>query len=309
MERGTRNSELGHGARSMTAPAGQIFDLGYQPYSGPREGRGRARWALYSTSLKAAFGIGRGGRAKIVPFLLLGAALIPAAIQLGIVAVIGDQFTPVRYDNYLEITSLLQTLFCAVVAPELLCPDRRNRTLSLYFAHAISRLDYAVMKGLALVTALLAIALGPQMLLFVGQMLAAASGLGYLRDNLDLLPRIILAAGLVSVFLGSLALAVASLTARRIFAAGGFIALMLISTATANAIWETFQTDAARPIILAALGELPFAAISWVFDVPYDPDSLAENTDLPGVVLVLATLTWSAGGMLVVAWRYLRWEP
>jgi hypothetical protein len=196
-----------------------------------------------------------------------------------------------------------------VVAPELLCPDRRNRTLSLYFAHAISRMDYALMKGLALFTALLSIALGPQVLLFLGQLLAAGSALDYLRDNLDVLPRIVVGSALVSFFLGSLALAVAAMTARRIFAAGGFIALMLISTATANAIWETFQTNGARITMLFALGDLAFGAISWVFEVPYEAGSLAYQTDLPGAVLFVATITWAVGGLLVVAWRYLRWEP
>jgi ABC-2 type transport system permease protein len=293
----------------LSAPAtGQIFDLGYQPYTGPRQGRWRARWALYGTGLRAAFGIGRGVRAKIVPFALLGLAVIPAAIQLGIVALVSDQFSIIRYDNYLNITSMLQMLFCAAVAPELLCPDRRNRTLSLYFAHPISRLDYVLMKGLALYTALLAIALGPQVMLFAGRMLAATSGWQYFRDNIEVIPRIVLAGLLVSLFLGSLALALASLTPRRVFAAGGFIALMLISTATANAIWETFRTDAARLVMLVALGNLPFGAISWVFNVPYGTDSLADRTNLPGELLVLTTLAWSGAAMFLVAWRYLRWQ-
>jgi ABC-2 type transport system permease protein len=191
----------------------------------------------------------------------------------------------------------------------LLCPDQRNRTLSLYFAHAISRLDYALMKGLALFTALLSIALGPQVLLFVGHLLAAGSALDYLKDNLDVIPRIVIASALVSLLLGSLALAIASLTARRIFAAGGFIALTLISTATANAIWETFQPNGARITMLFALGDLAFGATAWIFDVPHESGSLAANTDLPGAVLVLATLAWALGGLLLVTWRYLRWEP
>ena len=268
----------------------------------------RARRTLYANSLRAAFGIGRGGRAKIIPFALLGLALIPAAIQLGIVALLGDAFAPVRYDNYLDSTSLLQILFCATVAPELLCPDRRNRTLSLYFAHPLSRLDYAVMKGLALLSALLAIALGPQALLFLGRTLAASDGWDYVRDNAELIPRILLAGGMVSIYLAALALAVASLTQRRIFAAGGFIALLLISTATANAIWETFETGPARAAMLVALGELPFDATAWVFGVRQDADSLAFRADLPGELLFLTNLTWAAAGMLLVVWRYLRWE-
>ncbi|MGH2587015.1 MAG: ABC transporter permease, partial [Dehalococcoidia bacterium] len=110
---------------TQSTTAGQIFDLGYKPYTGPRQGRGRARWAVYGNSLRSAFGIGRSGWAKVIPFALLAFALVPAAVQLGIRAVIGDQVSPIRYDNYLNLTALLQMLFCATAAPELLCPDRR----------------------------------------------------------------------------------------------------------------------------------------------------------------------------------------
>ena len=292
----------------MTA-TGQIFDLGYQPYTGARQGRGRARWALYTQTLRQAFGLGRGARSKIIPFTLLGLALIPAAIQLGIVSLLGGDFQPIRYDNYLDLTSILNILFCATVAPELLCPDRRNRTLSLYFAHAISRLDYAAMKAAALLTALLAIALGPQVFLFVGWTLTVKDSWGYVTDNVDVIPRIVAAGLTVSLYLAMLALAVASLTTRRIFAAGGFIALFLISSATAGALWETFETSAARATMLFSLGELPFDASSWIFGVAVGPGSLAERTDLPGPLLFLTAVMWAAAGMLVVVRRYVTWEP
>ena len=302
-------ANLEPGTRFPAPGTGQIFDLGYQPYRGVRQGRPRACWALYSTSLRAAFGIGRGGKAKIVPFLLLGLALIPAAIALGIAALLGENFSPIRYSNYLNNTALLLGLFCATVAPELLCPDQRNRVLSLYFAHAITRLDYVLMKGLALLTALLVIALLPQALLFTGNALAAVDGGAYVRDNLGVIPRILAAGLLVSVFLAGLSLAAASLTSRRIFAAGGFIALLTISTATANVLWETFQTEAARAVMLASLGDLSYAATFWVFAAPYESGSLAYRTDLPGALLFLAVLTYAAIGLLIVVWRYLRWEP
>jgi ABC-2 type transport system permease protein len=295
--------------QATAAGAGQIFDLGYQPYEGPRQGRGRSLWAIYSYSLRTAFGIGRGGKAKIIPFTLLGLAIIPAAIALGIATLLGESLSPIRYSNYLETTSLIQTLFCATVAPELLCPDRRNRVLSLYFAHAITRLDYAVMKGAALLGALLVMALLPQVLLFLGNTLAAKDGFAYLRDNLDVLPRILTAGVLLSVYLAGLSLAVASLTPRRIFAAGGFIALFLISTATANVIWETFETQPSRAAMFFALGDLPFAATSWVFGVAYGSGSLAERTHLPGALLFAVTAAWAVLGLAVVVWRYLRWQP
>src|SRR5262249_52983579 len=53
------------------APAGTgvIHDLGYQHYDGPRLGRPAIIRALAWHSLRSAFGIGRGAKAKIVPLL------------------------------------------------------------------------------------------------------------------------------------------------------------------------------------------------------------------------------------------------
>ena len=63
-------------------PGGNIYDLGYQGYDGPRLGRRAVLGALRAT-LRASYGIGRGGRAKIVPFGLAGLALLPAILAVG----------------------------------------------------------------------------------------------------------------------------------------------------------------------------------------------------------------------------------
>lgn len=289
------------------SPAGRIFDIGYQPYRGPREGRRRALAAIYTTSLKSVFGIGRGGKAKIIPFGLLALTLVPALIALGISTLLGANFSPIRYENYFNQVSVLLTLFCALAGPELLCPDRRNRTLSLYFAHAVTRLDYAAMKGAALVTALFLIAVAPQLLIFIGNSFATDGGWDYVRDNLDVLPRILLAGLVLSLYLGLIALAAASLTPRRIFAAAGYLALMLISSAAAAAIWETFRTEEARAVILLSFGVLPFGATAWIFDAP--PEGIVRETDLPGELLFAAVLAYAALALAIIVWRYLRWEP
>ena len=59
------------GAAGSGAPgtAGVIHDLGYRHYDGPRLGRGAIIRALYWHSLRSAYGIGRGAKAKIVPIL------------------------------------------------------------------------------------------------------------------------------------------------------------------------------------------------------------------------------------------------
>ena len=59
--------------------AGTIYDLGYRRYDGPRLGRrGTRSGRCSSTSLRAVFGLGRGDRAKIVPWVL-AVARPPAA--------------------------------------------------------------------------------------------------------------------------------------------------------------------------------------------------------------------------------------
>ena len=75
----------------MTTPEGQIFDLGYQSYDGPREGRMRARKALFVNGVRTSFGIGRGALSKILPILFFTAVLAPAVI-LALIAATIDQF-------------------------------------------------------------------------------------------------------------------------------------------------------------------------------------------------------------------------
>ena len=78
---------------SGTDATGRIFDLGFRRYEGPREGRRRAMLAIYKDGLRAAMGIGRGGRAKIVPWLFVGASLLPA-LFLALVAGAVDRLAP-----------------------------------------------------------------------------------------------------------------------------------------------------------------------------------------------------------------------
>ena len=66
----------------MTEPRGEVFDLGYQHYQGPREGRMRARKALWANGVRTALGLGRGTLAKVLPALLFIAVMIPALVAI-----------------------------------------------------------------------------------------------------------------------------------------------------------------------------------------------------------------------------------
>ena len=121
-----------------SGPGGSIYDLGYQGYSGPRLGRQHAIRALFAHTLRSAYGIGRGGRAKIVPFGLAALPLLIAVIGIGIAALakqagelgsIVEESSPIRYSAFAGLISTFVILFCAAQGPELLGRDQRYGVL------------------------------------------------------------------------------------------------------------------------------------------------------------------------------------
>ena len=126
----------------MTQRTGELFDLGYQHYDGPREGRMRARKAVFFDGFRTTLGLGRGAGAKVLPMLLFGAAMAPAVI-LALIASLTDGLLEVPgHPLYYEIVSTVLLIFAAIIAPELLCPDRRNGVISLYLVRPLSITDY-----------------------------------------------------------------------------------------------------------------------------------------------------------------------
>src|SRR5215475_5024230 len=121
---------------------GSIYDLGYRRYEGPRLGRGYAIRALALDSLRTAYGIGHGARAKIAPIVFGAIAVLPAIITVGFLALASrlgarDQLegaSPISYDTYYSSISSVIALFCAAQAPELFSRDQRHGVIALYFA-------------------------------------------------------------------------------------------------------------------------------------------------------------------------------
>ena len=196
-------------------PEGQVFDLGYHRYEGPREGRSRARYAIYFDGLKVAMGIGRGGRAKILPWVFITAALIPAlvlAIIAGTVDRIGgpgvsEAVDLPSYSDYYSIASIILFLFAAAAAPELLCPDRRNGVINLYLVRPLTGTDYIVARWLAFLTVMLAVAWAPQLVLLAGLAFGAEQPADYLRDNWEDIPRFLGSGAGIAIYTTSLAIA------------------------------------------------------------------------------------------------------
>lgn len=292
---------------SPNAAEGRIFDLGYQQYTGAREGRPRAVRALFVAGLKRAWGLGRPFRSKVGPWSLLALSCFPALIAVGIIALGFENFSPFKYENYYTRVARLVLLFCAIVAPEMVCPDQRSRVLSMYFSRAVGRLDYVLARFVGLLTALLILVLVPQTLLYIGHVFADESPAGYVKDNLDVVVRILAAGALISLYFASISLAIAAHTVRRIYAAGAFFALMVMSTSVLAISHNIVQNDVTRYLSLLALSEVPFAATAWIFDA--QPSGIANVTDLPLELWVLAALAYTAIATFFLVRRYVEMTP
>lgn len=293
--------------------AGSIYDLGYQRYEGRRLGRAYAFRSLYLHGLAAAFGIGRSTRSKVVPIGLFVIALVPAIIELGVTALAGDVVRPVRLDNYFSLVGTVMLLFCAAVAPELMGRDQRNHVLSLYFSRALERRDYAMARFAALLTAMLLIALVPEVVLYLGTALVRSDPVGYFFDHLDQPGPIVASALVISLQVSGVALAIAAMTPRRAYATGGIVAFWFIADGLGSLIASVSQgptTLSASELAWTHYGVLLSpslvgnGAVSWFFGT--GGDAIMQQVNLPGWWYVVAALVYAGVGLAVVLRRYSR---
>ena len=134
---------------TAATPAGGsvIHDLGYRPYHGPRLGPGAIARALVVTGFRNTFGLGRSGKSKVLPFVLLTLNLLPAVIVGGIVAFAGADELPIGYAEYASQTQVLLGIFVAAQAPVLFSRDLRHGTIALYLARPLRSDTYAWRAG------------------------------------------------------------------------------------------------------------------------------------------------------------------
>ena len=319
----------------MKAREAEVFDLGYQRYTGPREGRNRARLALFENGVRTVLGIGRGGRAKILPVGLFLLAMAPALVFVTILAFLdpltgdaADQFIP-GPANYYAAVNLILIIFGAIMAPELLCPDRRDNVLPLYLVRPLTSNDYLIARFLAFFAIVLALVYVGQIVLQAGLILTANDQVQYIRENWEDVPRILFVGVLIAAFISVGPLAVAAFTTRRAYAAAFVIAAWLVLTVMSNVLTvqmctveETFQNgetvsrteECTRPA-----GDLaPYVGLlnlegatdnlnNMVFDIePTEGDAAIAVAGLHDAFPIGAYLLWTGIPALLLWHRYRR---
>jgi ABC-2 type transport system permease protein len=286
---------------------GAVYDRGYRPYDGPRGGRRAATLALYRASLRRAVGLRRSWRQKFLPLGLLGIVTVPAAVNVGVAFATRNSplegFEFFTYREYVGVSSSL-LLFVAVCAPDVVCPDRRQRVLPVLFARPLTGTDYVAAKLGAIASLVFAFSFLPQVLLFVGQMLVSDGALDYLRDNAQILWQVPAAVSALALYYAALGLALASLTSRRVVAGGTILGLTLVSSVVAGILGQAGAAGGRAGVL--NLLTLPLYLRDLVFLGHVDPDSPLSGVTGGGPLALAAYLAVVAVSIGVLVWRY-RW--
>jgi ABC-2 type transport system permease protein len=284
----------------MSSSDAHIYEQGYRRYEGERYGVSASIKSLAVHSMLRGLGLRRTFWAKLLPIAVVLISFLPAAVFVGIAALIPERFTDQidvipNYPDYFGNISAALILFVAIVGPEVLCSDRKNGMLGMYLASPLRRETYLVAKLLGVAPVLLLVTLGPQLLLLVGRTLVDAGPDGVNGFLLVLLRT--LASGIVlSALYTAISLAAASLTDRRAFASAGVILAILASSAVTTALVE--GADADKRLYLLNLGFLPLELVQRIYGAVGDEPSIATAS------LVAATYVWILVAAALVVWRY-----
>jgi ABC-2 type transport system permease protein len=284
---------------------GTIYDIGYRRYEGPRLGRGGAVGAVVGAGLRAVFGFGRSGRAKIIPWGTVILAILPAIVAVAVRVLAGEIIPDLySYEDYIGQIGGLLAIFLAAQAPELVVNDIRYRVLPLYFSRPMSRVDYIGAKLAALSLGLLALTLAPVLILFLGRVLSSDDVVAALGDEIGSLPAIVGNGVLHAVVLASLGLAISSMAARRAYAAGAVLAVFLVGGVLSDILNEAGGAFAGWAPFLYPLTVID-GARQWIFGGEVATSSVSSS-GVPLPVFGLAAALLLLGSWLVLALRYRR---
>ncbi len=250
--------------------AGVIHDIGYRHYDGTRLGRRYIAWSLYVESAKGAYGLGRAGRTKIMPMLLLAAMCLPAIVIVVGTAVTGAGELVGNYTTYVLNLQIVIAVYVASQAPVSVSRDLRFGVTSLYFSRPLERIDYVTAKFAAMATAVFALIALPLTILFVGALLARLPIGEQIPDYL----RAMAGGMLVALVLAAIGLAIAAMTPRRGLGVAAVITVLMVLAGLQGAAQE-IALDQGAETLAGYLGLVsPFTLVDGVQSALLGADSM-----------------------------------
>ena len=301
----------------MTSPprSGTVFDIGYQRYAGVREGVGRSRRAIFKDGVRIALGLGRGGRAKILPWafiVILASIGLIMAMVAGAMARLGGPQAAAQvpsHSDFYGIASIILFVFGAIIAPELICRDRREKSLTLYLVRPVTGSDYIASRWAAFLVVVVATAWLPQLILFIGLSMGNSDPVRYLATHWLDVPKFLLAGLVMAVYTTTLAMMTASFTTRRAYASVFLVGLFVITTPFTVGLSEEIGGKVGQWISMFNLTNIPVHVNDVIFGEVSEITEDAPARLLPASVRVVWFLLWTLIPGAVLWGRYRRLSP
>jgi ABC-type transport system involved in multi-copper enzyme maturation permease subunit len=264
--------------------------------------------------VRIALGLGRGGRAKILPWFFI---VVLSVLGLGFALVAGaanrlggpgtaEKVNLPSHSDYYGIASIILFVFGAVMAPELLCRDKRDGTINLYLVRPVTGGDYVVARWAALVAVMSVVAWLPQLLLFLGLSAGDPTPIAYLRQHWIDVPRFLLAGAAMALYVSTLSMLTASFTSRRAYASVFLVGLFVITTPFTVGLAQEIGGKAGQWISMFNLTNIPVHVNDVIFGDVSDITEGAPARKLGSAILVSWYLVWTLVPGAVLWWRYRR---
>ncbi len=286
------------------AGTAQIFDQGYRRYEGERTGVAGAMSSLVRATWRQALGLKRQTRNKLIPFMIIVFAFVPAVVFVGLAALLPDDFVnelPTYVEYYGFVVAAIY-LFAAFVSSAILCEDRRTGMLGVYLSSPLDRRTYLAGKAIAFCTLLFIVTILPILLMLLAYSLQNAGPDGF-GNWIETFAKIVLSGVAFGLVFAFPSLAVASTTDRWVVATATNAAMFPASAVVTDLlVGEGNLTPHLRLLNIPGLArELTFR----IFNEPQA--SLWSRFDNPTWTLVLAALGWIlvSGGIVWANYRRL----
>jgi ABC-2 type transport system permease protein len=291
-------------AHALDAAAGTIYDIGYRNYEGARLGRGYAFRTLYVHSLRSVFGLGRGGKALIIPWALFLAMIFPGVVTVAVAGISGGMLNKlIDYHEIYTWDAMMLALFCAAQAPELVSRDHYNRVLPLYFSRALRKSDYAFAKLLAIWTAVFLVMLAPLLIVLTGRLgLPADFGAAFREESRHFFA-IVAAPAVCALVFGTLSVAIAAYVPRRGIASAAVLGVYLLTVPVVGILWDAI--DAKWSVLLNPV-LVGTGAIFPLFGEKHERGSILRQVGLPDEAYYTAVGVYAVVFTLLLLNRYRR---
>jgi ABC-2 type transport system permease protein len=258
---------------------GTVYDLGYAPHEGVRLGRRAAIRAMFVDGSRRVLGLRRKALTKVLPWGLIGAAIVPAAWVVALTFVVAGftlEDTGPFGDpaEFFEMIGMLAMFFIALAAPTLLIPDRQHGVLAIYASRPVRASDYLFARGATLVALTFLFMLIPHVIVYVGISSLYEDGFrAGLVENGKQIPEILGTIAAYVLAYGAPAFLISVFVRRVPIATGVYVFIMFISGALVEAMPRATELLVFKILAPLALFWNPLSVRDWLFD--REPDQFA----------------------------------